>query len=157
MGLQPDDLRPILVHTHGLWRDTLSAPPPPHLLLAPVTTQGVKDSPELRAAVEEVQPENVALGLRLGQSQPLYKAYKVRGKGGGGGLGWVEWRRAHRHAAGLLYTSVRKMAGGMGVGTRGKAAEEGGQVTSPTQLPSRPGWRWTHSPAGSAATPTFHP
>jgi oligopeptidase A len=39
--------------------------------------QGVKDSPELRAAVEEVQPENVALGLRLSQSKPLYQAYKA--------------------------------------------------------------------------------
>lgn len=39
--------------------------------------KGVKDSPELRAAVEEVQPENVALGLRLSQSKPLYQAYKA--------------------------------------------------------------------------------
>jgi hypothetical protein len=39
--------------------------------------QGVKDSPALRAAVEEVQPENVALGLRLSQSKPLYQAYKA--------------------------------------------------------------------------------
>lgn len=39
--------------------------------------QGVKDSPELRAAVEEVQPDNVALGLRLSQSKPLYQAYKA--------------------------------------------------------------------------------
>lgn len=31
--------------------------------------QGVKDSPELRAAVEEVQPENVKLSLRLSQSR----------------------------------------------------------------------------------------
>jgi hypothetical protein len=27
--------------------------------------------------VEEVQPENVALGLRLSQSKPLYQAYKA--------------------------------------------------------------------------------
>jgi oligopeptidase A len=43
------------------------------LLLA----QGVKDSDALRAAVEEVQPENVALGLRLAQSKPLYTAFKA--------------------------------------------------------------------------------
>jgi hypothetical protein len=52
--------------------------------------QGVKDSPALRAAVEEVQPENVALGLRLSQSKPLYQAYKalrcVLGECFGGGL-----------------------------------------------------------------------
>jgi oligopeptidase A len=38
--------------------------------------QGVQDSDALRAAVEEVQPENVALGLRLSQSRPLYAAFK---------------------------------------------------------------------------------
>jgi oligopeptidase A len=49
------------------------------LVLTAITAvlQGVKDSPELRAAVEEVQPENVALGLRLSQSKPLYQAYKA--------------------------------------------------------------------------------
>lgn len=31
--------------------------------------QGVKDSAALRAAVEEIQPENVKLGLRLSQSR----------------------------------------------------------------------------------------
>ncbi|XP_002977033.2 probable cytosolic oligopeptidase A [Selaginella moellendorffii] len=38
--------------------------------------KAVKDSSELRAAVEEVQPEKVAFLLRLGQSKPLYKAFK---------------------------------------------------------------------------------
>eukprot|EP00271_Cylindrocystis_brebissonii_P006455 TRINITY_DN19248_c0_g1_i1.p1 TRINITY_DN19248_c0_g1~~TRINITY_DN19248_c0_g1_i1.p1 ORF type:complete len:795 (-),score=161.70 TRINITY_DN19248_c0_g1_i1:569-2953(-) len=37
----------------------------------------VKDSEELRAAVETVQPETVALNLRLGQSRPLYDAFKT--------------------------------------------------------------------------------
>ncbi|XAR60076.1 Oligopeptidase A [Bertholletia excelsa] len=36
----------------------------------------VKDSPELRAAIEEVQPEKVEFQLRLGQSRPLYNAFK---------------------------------------------------------------------------------
>ena len=36
--------------------------------------KAVKDSPELRAAVEEVQPERVAFSLRLSQSRPLYDA-----------------------------------------------------------------------------------
>eukprot|EP00878_Enallax_costatus_P002366 GHUV01002542.1.p1 GENE.GHUV01002542.1~~GHUV01002542.1.p1 ORF type:complete len:832 (+),score=220.74 GHUV01002542.1:594-3089(+) len=39
--------------------------------------KGVKDSDALRKAVEEVQPENVALGLRLSQSKPLYQAFKA--------------------------------------------------------------------------------
>ncbi|KAG2500627.1 hypothetical protein HYH03_001394 [Edaphochlamys debaryana] len=39
--------------------------------------KGVKDSPELRAAVEEVQPENVKLSLRLSQSRPLYEAFRA--------------------------------------------------------------------------------
>ncbi|GIL75386.1 hypothetical protein Vretimale_7960 [Volvox reticuliferus] len=43
--------------------------------------KGVKDSPELRAAVEEVQPENVKLSLRLSQSKPLYSAFKALREG----------------------------------------------------------------------------
>eukprot|EP00198_Chlamydomonas_reinhardtii_P004414 XP_001693750.1 oligopeptidase A [Chlamydomonas reinhardtii] len=43
--------------------------------------RGVKDSPELRAAVEEVQPENVKLSLRLSQSKPLYQAFKALREG----------------------------------------------------------------------------
>lgn len=37
---------------------------------------GVKNSPELRAAYEAVQPELVQFANRLGQSQPLYQAFK---------------------------------------------------------------------------------
>ncbi|PKA58727.1 oligopeptidase A [Apostasia shenzhenica] len=36
----------------------------------------VKDSPELRSAVEEVQPDKVKFQLRLGQSKPIYDAFK---------------------------------------------------------------------------------
>nr|XP_023879715.1 probable cytosolic oligopeptidase A [Quercus suber] len=39
--------------------------------------KAVKDSPELRAAIEEVQPEKVKFLLRLGQSKPLYNAFKA--------------------------------------------------------------------------------
>lgn len=39
--------------------------------------QAVQDSDALRAAVEEVQPESVALNLRLTQSKPLYEAFKA--------------------------------------------------------------------------------
>ena len=36
----------------------------------------VRDSKELREAVEVVQPEKVKLGLRLSQSRPLYEGFK---------------------------------------------------------------------------------
>uniref|UniRef100_A0A7N1A6I8 oligopeptidase A n=1 Tax=Kalanchoe fedtschenkoi TaxID=63787 RepID=A0A7N1A6I8_KALFE len=37
----------------------------------------VKSSPELRAAIEEIQPEKVEFQLRLGQSRPIYLAFKT--------------------------------------------------------------------------------
>ncbi|KAL9241669.1 hypothetical protein vseg_015752 [Gypsophila vaccaria] len=39
--------------------------------------KSVKDSPELRSAIEEVQPEKVKFELRLGQSKPLYNAFRA--------------------------------------------------------------------------------
>ncbi|XP_010254622.1 PREDICTED: probable cytosolic oligopeptidase A [Nelumbo nucifera] len=39
--------------------------------------KSVKDSPELRSAIEEVQPEKVKFQLRLGQSKPIYNAFKA--------------------------------------------------------------------------------
>lgn len=39
--------------------------------------QAVKDTKELRDAVETVQPERVKLALRLGQSQALYKGFQA--------------------------------------------------------------------------------
>ncbi|KAK6923235.1 Peptidase M3A/M3B catalytic domain [Dillenia turbinata] len=39
--------------------------------------KSVKDSPELRSAIEEVQPEKVEFSLRLGQSKPIYDAFKA--------------------------------------------------------------------------------
>ena len=38
--------------------------------------QAVKDNKELREAVEEVQPEVVAVSLRLSQSKPVYEAFQ---------------------------------------------------------------------------------
>ncbi|KAL1209020.1 putative cytosolic oligopeptidase A [Cardamine amara subsp. amara] len=38
--------------------------------------KAVKDTPELRAAIEDVQPEKVKFQLRLGQSKPIYNAFK---------------------------------------------------------------------------------
>ncbi|KAK1317590.1 hypothetical protein QJS10_CPA05g01445 [Acorus calamus] len=39
--------------------------------------KAVKDCPELRSAVEEVQPEKVKFQLRLGQSKLIYNAFKA--------------------------------------------------------------------------------
>eukprot|EP00252_Welwitschia_mirabilis_P002388 TRINITY_DN1232_c0_g1_i1.p1 TRINITY_DN1232_c0_g1~~TRINITY_DN1232_c0_g1_i1.p1 ORF type:complete len:803 (-),score=167.24 TRINITY_DN1232_c0_g1_i1:385-2511(-) len=39
--------------------------------------KNVKDSEELRKAVEDVQPEKVKFELRLGQSKPIYNAFKA--------------------------------------------------------------------------------
>lgn len=39
--------------------------------------KSVKDCTELRSAIEEVQPEKVKFELRLGQSKPLYNAFKA--------------------------------------------------------------------------------
>ncbi|VFQ70320.1 unnamed protein product [Cuscuta campestris] len=39
--------------------------------------KSVKDNPELRSAIEEVQPEQVSFALRLGQSKPMYNAFKA--------------------------------------------------------------------------------
>ncbi|CAD6248862.1 unnamed protein product [Miscanthus lutarioriparius] len=39
--------------------------------------KAVKDSADLRAAVEEVQPDKVKFQLRLGQSKPIYEAFKA--------------------------------------------------------------------------------
>ncbi|XP_059624095.1 probable cytosolic oligopeptidase A [Cornus florida] len=42
--------------------------------------KSVKDSSELRSAIEEVQPERVEFELKLGQSKPIYNAVKaIRG------------------------------------------------------------------------------
>ncbi|MBA0803290.1 hypothetical protein Gohar_013522, partial [Gossypium harknessii] len=39
--------------------------------------KAVKDTAELRAAIEEVQPEKVKFQLRVGQSKPIYNAFKA--------------------------------------------------------------------------------
>ncbi|KAI3753122.1 hypothetical protein L2E82_25167 [Cichorium intybus] len=35
------------------------------------------DTPELRSAIEEIQPEKVEFDLKLGQSKPIYNAFKA--------------------------------------------------------------------------------
>ncbi|MFM7737350.1 MAG: M3 family metallopeptidase [Alphaproteobacteria bacterium] len=44
---------------------------------------GVKNSPELRKAHDEVQGEVVAFSMRMGQSKPLYRAFKALRDGAG--------------------------------------------------------------------------
>ncbi|KAJ7943796.1 Oligopeptidase A [Quillaja saponaria] len=39
--------------------------------------KSVKDNAELRSAIEDVQPEKVKFQLRLGQSKPIYNAFKA--------------------------------------------------------------------------------
>jgi oligopeptidase A len=39
--------------------------------------KSVKDSEDLRSAIEEVQPEKVTFQLRLGQSKPIFNAFKA--------------------------------------------------------------------------------
>jgi len=39
--------------------------------------KAVKDSADLRAAIEEVQPDKVKFQLRLGQSKPIYQAFQA--------------------------------------------------------------------------------
>lgn len=39
--------------------------------------KAVKDTPELRTAIEEIQPEKVKFELKLGQSKPIYNAFKA--------------------------------------------------------------------------------
>ncbi|KAK7252461.1 hypothetical protein RIF29_36411 [Crotalaria pallida] len=39
--------------------------------------KAVKDTPELRSAIEDVQAEKVKFQLRLGQSKPIYNAFKA--------------------------------------------------------------------------------
>ncbi len=51
----------------------------------PINPQSVRDTPELRKAVAEVQSEVVAFELRLGQSRPLYDALTAIKKGAGWG------------------------------------------------------------------------
>ncbi|KAK2078776.1 hypothetical protein QBZ16_003616 [Prototheca wickerhamii] len=75
--------------------------------------KAVKDSEELRKAVEEVQPEKVALSLRLSQSRPLYEAFqKLRAS-----PDWASWSEARRRAVEL---ELRDFALG-GVALEGEA------------------------------------
>lgn len=54
--------------------------------------KAVKDSDDLRTAVEEVQPDTVAFSLKMGQSKPIYEAFKAIKEG----PSWKELNEAQR-------------------------------------------------------------
>ena len=77
--------------------------------------KAVRDSEALRAAVDTVQPEKVALGLRLAQSAPLYGAFKALREG----PAWASLSEAQRR---LVEAELRD-ATLSGVGLTGAAKE----------------------------------
>ena len=77
---------------------------------------GVKNSPELRQAYQAVQPQVVKFANRMGQSQPIYNAFKqIRGS-----QGWVDLESAQRR----IVESALREAELSGVGLAGEAREQ---------------------------------
>ncbi|MEM1278889.1 MAG: M3 family metallopeptidase [Cyanobacteria bacterium P01_H01_bin.152] len=81
---------------------------------------GVKNSPELRAAYEAVQPGLVQFANRLGQSQPLYKAFKQIREG----ALWGDLTSAQQR---IVEAAIRD-AELSGVGLEGKTKERFNQI-----------------------------
>lgn len=77
--------------------------------------KGVKDSDALRKAVEVVQPENVALSLRLSQSQPIYAAFKALREG-------PQWAQLSTTQKRIVENELRDFVLG-GVALEGEARE----------------------------------
>jgi oligopeptidase A len=74
--------------------------------------KSVKDTPELREAVEAVQGERVKLSLRLSQSKPLYKAFQALKDGS-------EWSGLNRAQKRIVDNELRDFVLG-GVALEGK-------------------------------------
>ncbi|MEO1591037.1 MAG: M3 family metallopeptidase [Cyanobacteria bacterium J06632_22] len=81
---------------------------------------GVKNSPALREAYESVQPALVQFATRLGQSQPLYKAFKQL-------QGSDDWQ-ALTSAQQRIVESAIKEAELSGVGLEGEAKAQFNQI-----------------------------
>ncbi|MEM9816532.1 MAG: M3 family metallopeptidase [Cyanobacteria bacterium P01_D01_bin.6] len=81
---------------------------------------GVKNSPELRAAYEAVQPGLVQFANRMGQSQPLYKAFKQIREG----ALWGDLTSAQQR---IVEAAIRD-AELSGVGLEGKTKERFNQI-----------------------------
>jgi oligopeptidase A len=76
---------------------------------------GVRNSPELRAAYEEVQGEVVMLSLRAGQSEPLYRALR----GLRDSAGWSNLTRGQQR----IVEQKLQAAEQAGIGLQGEARE----------------------------------
>ncbi len=81
---------------------------------------GVKNSPELRAAHEAMQPEIIEFYSRLGQSQPLYQAYKALRNS-------AEWETLEPAQKRIISAAIRS-AEHSGVGLTGEAKERFNQI-----------------------------
>ncbi len=81
---------------------------------------GVKNSPELREAYEEVQPLLVQFVSRLGQSQPIYEAFKEIRAG-------ADWDRLDPAQQRIVESSIRE-AELSGVGLDGEAKERFNEI-----------------------------
>ncbi len=81
---------------------------------------GVKNSPELRAAHEAMQPEVIEFYNRLGQSQPLYQAYKSLRSN-------AEWETLEQAQKRIIAAAIRS-AEHSGVGLAGEAKERFNQI-----------------------------
>ena len=76
---------------------------------------GVRNTPALREAHEAMQPAVITFSMRLGQSEPLYKAFRELRDGGG-------WRELDRAQQRIVTASLRD-AELSGIGLRGEAKE----------------------------------
>ncbi|MDB9527993.1 M3 family metallopeptidase [Oscillatoria sp. CS-180] len=81
---------------------------------------GVKNSPELREAYETVQPGLVQFGNRLGQSKPLYQAFKQIREG-------TQWQQLTSAQKRIVDAAIRD-AELSGVGLEGEAKEAFNQI-----------------------------
>ncbi|PSN78038.1 peptidase M3, partial [filamentous cyanobacterium CCP4] len=81
---------------------------------------GVKNSPELRAAYEEVQPALVQFATRLGQSKPIYEAFKQLRAGNQ----WASFDPAQQR---IVESSIRE-AELSGVGLEGAEKERFNEI-----------------------------
>ncbi|KAG0453176.1 hypothetical protein HPP92_025543 [Vanilla planifolia] len=82
--------------------------------------KNVKDSPELRSAIDEVQPEKVKFQLKLGQSKPIYNAFKAIQ----GSSSWSTLSDAHKR----IVEAQVKEAILNGVGLEGQQREKFNEI-----------------------------
>lgn len=81
---------------------------------------GVKNSPQLRAAEQVVQPQVVSAGLRLGQSEPVYKAFCALRDG----AAWATLQEPQQR----IITTAILAAEQSGIGLQGAARERFTQI-----------------------------